>query len=127
MASETCPGVRGLLIHVTHYDPVWCERKETEKPFDAQVATAVVEAAAEGDLNLLVVDCADGVRYGSHPELERHYTVPMETLRGVLDAARGAGLELVPKLNFSQSHHHRHNDWLRPHNELRDSDDSQRA
>lgn len=123
MAPATGPAVRGLLIHVTHYDPAWCSRKEAEKPFDPEVAREVVAAAAEGGLNLLVVDCADGVRYRSRPEIERHYTVPMEALRGVLDAARAAGLELVPKLNFSQSHFHRHNDWFRPHNELRDSDE----
>lgn len=116
-------GVRGLLIHVTHYDPAWCRKKEDEKPFDAGVATAVARAAAEGGLNLLVIDCADGVKYRSHPELERHYTVPMQSLRDVLDSARGLGLELVPKLNFAQSHLHHHNDWFRPHHELRDSDE----
>ncbi len=123
MAAETTPEVRGFMMHVTHYDPRWFAVKDEEKPFDPAAATAVVEAAAEGGLNLLVVDCADGVKYRSHPELERHYTVPMQSLRDVLKAARGLGLELVPKLNFAQSQFHHHNDWFRPHHELRDSDE----
>jgi len=123
MADESTPEIRGLLIHVTHYDPIWYKVKEEEKPFDADVAIEVIEAAAEGGLNLLVVDCADGVKYASHPELERHYTVPMETLRPVIARAGELGLELVPKLNFSQSRYHHHNDWFRPHHELFDSDE----
>ena len=121
--SEDRPEIRGFLLHVTHYDPVWCKQKDDEKPFDLATALAVVEAAAESGLNMLVIDCADGVRYRTHPELERHYTVPMETLREVLAKASALKLELVPKLNFAQSHHHRHNDWFRPHNGLFDSDE----
>ena len=27
-------GVRGYLLHLTHYDPGWCPRKEEEQEFD---------------------------------------------------------------------------------------------
>jgi hypothetical protein len=109
------PEIRGLLIHVTHYDPHWCMRKGRETKFDLGVALEVVEAMAAARLNLLVVDCADGVAYASHPELKRHYTVPMGDVRALADAARERGIDVVPKLNFSKSGRNLHDMWLRPH------------
>ena len=78
--KKTLP-VRGFLIHVSHYDPIWFANKDREKPFDVDVALELIDAMAETGLNLLVVDCSDGVKYSSHPELARHYTVPMTALR----------------------------------------------
>jgi len=106
--------VTGLLIHVTHYDPVWCERKEREKPFDLGVALEIVEAMSAVGMNALVVDCADGVRYRSHPELARHYSVPMRDLATLACSAAKHDIDLVPKLNFSKSGRNRHDEWLRP-------------
>ncbi len=110
---------RGFLIHMTHYDPVWYARKSRERPFDLRVATDVVEAMAEADMNMLVIDVADGVVFKSHPELKRRYSVPMATLRKLVQRARKAGLEVVPKLNFAQSSSQYHNEWFRPHNGVR--------
>jgi hypothetical protein len=55
---------------------------------------------------------ADAVKYASHPELARRYTVPMARLEKLAAAARGKGLEVAPKLNFSRSSIHHHNDWM---------------
>jgi len=107
--------VKGLLIHVSHYDPTWFKHKAEEGPFDSGVAVEAVEAMAEVGMNLLIVDCADGVKYRSHSELERHYTVPMRELAKVARAASKHGIDVVPKLNFSKSHWHHHDDWLGPH------------
>jgi len=115
--------VRGYLLHITHYDPRWYEAKENEQPFDLDVGLAVVDAMAEAAMNLLVVDCADGVTYASHPELVRPYSVPMATFEALLARANERGIEVVPKLNFSQSGLHHHNDWFRPHNQLFDNDE----
>lgn len=105
--------IRGYLIHITHYDPVWYAKKATEKPFDLDVGREIVDALAAEGLNMLIIDCYDGVRYRSHPELAKHYSVPMSTLRSLVAAARKNGLEVVPKLNFSRSRHeHHHNDWI---------------
>ncbi len=107
------PGVRGFLIHLTHYDPRWYKRKGREKPFDSGVALEVVERLAAEGFNLLVIDIADAVHYRSHPELRRRYTVPMKRLVELAGAARKAGLEVVPKLNFARSAIHTHNHWMR--------------
>ena len=122
MAENTIP-VRGFLIHITHYDPEWCKNKSKEKPFDLDLGLEIVDAMSETGLNLLVIDCADGVRYESHPELARDYTVPMRYLTKIVDRAREKNIEVVPKLNFSQSSRYRHNDWFRPYNDLFDNDE----
>lgn len=104
--------VRGYLLHLTHYDPVWVKRKPREKPFDLELGLEIVEALASEGFNLLVIDCYDGVKYKSHPELAKHYTVPMKQLEKLVATAQTHGLEVVPKLNFSRSQFHHHNDWL---------------
>jgi len=123
MTEQTIVPIRGFLIHLTHYDPRWYERKAREKPFDLDLGLEVVDALAQVGLNLLVIDCADGVRYRSHPELARPYSVPMAHLEQLVQRAEERGLEVVPKLNFSQSHLHRHNDWFRPYHYLFDNDE----
>ena len=88
MSREVLP-IRAYLIHVTHYDPVWHQRKACEKPFDVHLAyDASAAMAAETDMNLLIIDIADGVKCRSHPELKRHYSVPMGHLRRVVGRAR---------------------------------------
>ncbi len=113
MADSKRLPVRGYLLHLTHYDPVWFRKKGGERRFDLETALAMVEALGEEEFNLLVIDCADGVKYRSHPELAKRYSAPMRDLGRLAAAARGAGLEVAPKLNFSQSRFHHHNDWMR--------------
>ncbi len=126
MANETGPKlpVRGYLLHITHYDPRWnaIKDRDEEVPFDLALGLDAVDAMAEAGLNLLVVDCADGLKYASHPELARPYSVPMETLVQLVARARSRDIEVVPKLNFAQSGLHKHNHWFRPHNDLFDND-----
>ena len=115
--------VRGFLLHVSHYDPVWWRRKAREKPMDLKLAGEIIDAMAEAGMNLLVIDVADGVRFKSHPELRRPYSITMGQQKRLADRARKRGLEVVPKLNFAQSHLHGHNHWFRPYHRLFDSDE----
>jgi len=117
------PSVRGLLLHISHYDPTWCKCKDQETPFEIKVAMNVVDAMYKAEMNLLIIDCADGVEYKSHPELKRHYTVPMSHLEKLSAYAKKSGIEVVPKLNFSQSRFFRHNQWFYPYNEIVDGRD----
>jgi hypothetical protein len=107
--------VRGFMLHMSHYDPVWAARKSREKPMDVNLALEIVDAMAEVDMNLLVIDLADGVKYKSHPDLVRPYTVPMATLRKIARRAQKRGIEVVPKLNFAGSGLNQHTHWLRPY------------
>ncbi len=107
---------RGMLIHVTHLAPGgWIERKDTEEPFDLAVALDLLPLMADSGMNLLVVDIEDGVIYKSDPELTRHYSVPIEQMRTLADAARDHGMDVVPKLNFSKSGRNLHDKWMMPH------------
>lgn len=110
---------QGFLIHVSHYDPQWCDDKDSEAPFDPDVAVELLDAMAECGMNLLVVDCADGVLYRSHPELERHYSVPMSALEKLAAAAGERGIDVVPKLNFAKSGRNLHDQWMRPYSDQR--------
>ena len=78
---------------------------------------------SEVGLNLLVIDCADGIEYKSHPELVREYTVPMAHLEKLVNCVQEQGIEIIPKLDFSQSRYYRHNDWFTPYNELFDNNE----
>jgi hypothetical protein len=120
MPEKKTVGVRGYLIHITHYDPSWFDRKERERPFDLDVGLDVVKSLAGAGFNTLIIDLADGVEYKGFPELKRHYSVPWSTVQTLAAAAREAGMEVVPKLNFSKGPEPRqdHNDWFRPYNDL---------
>ena len=122
MAKSSVILIRGYLLHLTHYDPKWYLRKRREKPIDLRLAQEIIDAIAKTGFNLLIIDCADGLRYKSHPELKRSYSIAISRLKPLLDFARKKGLEVVPKLNFSHSRIHRHNYWFRPYNRLFDND-----
>lgn len=122
LADRPAHGLRALLVHLSHYDPVWWRRKRREKPVDLAVAGRVVRAAAAARFNALVVDVADGLAFRSHPELRRRYSITMEAFKGLVRLARSLGLEVIPKLNFAQSFRkHRHNHWMRPYDRLLDT------
>ncbi len=127
MAKKDIIPIRGYLLHLTHYDPRWYKRKSREKPFNLNLGLEIIDVLAQVGFNLLVIDCADAVKYKSHPELARRYTVPMSHLKKLVNRARKHGMEVVPKLNFSCSRYHRHNHWFRPYNKLMDNDDYWRA
>jgi hypothetical protein len=105
--------IRGYLIHLTHYAPSWLGGKAREKSFDLQVAHEVVDALAIQGFNMLLIGVSDGIRYDSHPEFTRRYSVPKEQLVELAEHARACGMEVVPKLNFSRSAINCHNHWMR--------------
>lgn len=112
---------RGMLIHLTHYDPRWNKEKETEERYDRATAEAVIDAMADAGMNLLLIDVEDGVIYKTLPELRKRYSVPIAELRGLALRARKKGLEVIPKLNFARSPLHRHSAWLDPNQAEPDS------
>src|SRR5713226_10417954 len=95
--------LRAYLLHLTHYDTAWCRRKARERRFSLRLALEAVDAMAAAGYTTLVVDCEDAVRYQSHPALARPYTAPMRDLATLAQRARQRGLDVVPKIKFSQS------------------------
>jgi hypothetical protein len=90
-------------------------RKRRERPIDIPLALEIIDAISRLGFNTLIIDCEDGLIYRSHPELTRRYSISRDALRQVLGYARKKRLELIPKLNFSQSRYHRHSYWLKPY------------
>jgi hypothetical protein len=120
MPPRNSLSIRAFMIHFTHYAPNWIEKyKPREKPLDLKTALAIVDAMARTGLNTLVIDCEDGVRFKSHPELRRKYSAPMADLTAIARHAAANGIDIVPKLNFSVSAYHKHNDWFLPYNDPR--------
>jgi len=105
--------VRGYLIHLTHYDPWWMKTKSEEKPFDMDLGLEAVDELGRRGFNTLFIGVSDGVRYASHPELAKPYSVPMDQLKKLSGRARSAGLTVIPKLNFSKSEINGHDFWSR--------------
>lgn len=113
--------IRGYLLHITHYDPIWVANKDNEEPFDLEIGLRIIDAMADVGLNLLLIDPKDGVRYATHPELARPYSQDIGILNRLSEHAAKRGIETAIKLNFAQSAQHQHNHWFRPHNKLFDS------
>lgn len=103
----------GYLLHITHYDPKWMEKKAQEEPFDLELGYEIIKALKTEGFNTLIIDIADGVIYKSHPELKKHYSVPMDILTKLAQKAHCTGLEVIPKLNFSKSEINVHDNWGR--------------
>jgi hypothetical protein len=114
--------IRGFLLHITHYDPVWCAAKASEIPFDLSLSLDIIDRMASVGLDLVVIDCGDGLIYQSHPELTRHYSQRMDVLQQLVHRANHRGIEVVPLLNFAQSGVFQNNHWFHPHHKLFDNE-----
>lgn len=64
-------------------------------------------------INLLVIDVGEGVVYPSHPEIAVRGSWTPEKLNAEVKALKAAGIEVVPKLNFSAAHHFWLGDYAR--------------
>lgn len=74
----------------------------------------VVRFLAECKYNMLIVDVGDGIRYESRPEISAPDAWDKDFLKKKLDEARALGLEVIPKLNFSCTHH----TWLKKYRRM---------
>jgi hypothetical protein len=96
--------IYGLLIHLgrnmwaphTAADHVRCDEK---------VWTEITEHMADVGANMLVIDIGEAMIYPSHPELAVKGSWSPDRMRSELKRLRSLGIEPIPKLNFSSSHH----------------------
>ena len=92
------------LVHLGHnmwsaarpYDTVLrCE--------DAEWRLITDRMAAVG-MNMIVIDLAEGIVYPSHPELAIKGSWSVEKIRAEIARLKAAGIEAIPKINFSAGH-----------------------
>lgn len=65
----------------------------------------IVDAAELTGINQIVLDLGEGVQYGSHPELAKSGAWTRQRVRAEVKRCKEKGIELIPKLNFSATHH----------------------
>ena len=73
--------------------------------FDDKAWDAVVESCKAHGLNQIVLDVGEGLQYKRHPELAREGAWSYERAKAEVERCREMGIELIPKLNFSATHH----------------------
>ena len=73
--------------------------------FDDEAWKIIIEEAAQAGINMIVLDLGEGVQYASHPELANPGAWTRERVREEVRALKQKGITLVPKLNFSATHH----------------------
>ena len=57
--------VRGFLMHLSHYDPLWTREDWRRKyPFDLKLGMDLIDEMSRSGLNTLIVDCE--TRYASN-------------------------------------------------------------
>ena len=105
--------IYGLLIHLGRN--MWAPHNAADHiRFDENVWGEVTEHMADVGANMLVIDLGEALCYPSHPELAVKGSWTPEKMRSELKRLRGLGIEPIPKLNFSSSHHA----WLKEYGRM---------
>ncbi|MBR4756670.1 MAG: Tat pathway signal protein [Bacteroidales bacterium] len=74
----------------------------------------VTDHAAQYGINMLVVDLGEGLQYPSHPELAIEGSWSVEKMRSEIKRLNDLGIEVIPKLNFSNTH----NGWMKDYRHM---------
>ena len=74
----------------------------------------VTDHAAESGINMLVVDLGEGIQFPSHPELAVEGSWSVEKMRAEIARLNALGIEVIPKLNFSNTH----NGWMKDYRHM---------
>ena len=76
-----------------------------ELDFDDAAWDKLLEEAVQYGFNQIVLDLGEGVQYQTHPELARKGAWSTDRVRAEVKRCREMGIALIPKLNFSATHH----------------------
>jgi hypothetical protein len=95
---------RGYRPDLRVSDRLWSEARE--------------KMAKEG-MNMVLIDLGDAVKYKSHPEIAVHNAWSRSRLKEELAKFRRAGIEPIPKLNFSTGH----DTWLGKYSRMVSTDE----
>lgn len=81
------------------------EKAYQELPFDEALWDYIVDEAEKTGINTLVIDIGGAIAFASHPELTLKGAWTRGRFRRELERCRQKGITLIPKLNFSATHH----------------------
>lgn len=111
----------GCLLHLSFN--MWEEYVSPHRPFrgfrpDLRLSESLwndaINAMAKNEMNMVVIDLGDAVKYESHPEIAVNNAWSVTRLREELKKIRELGLEPIPKLNFSAAH----DTWLKSYSRM---------
>ncbi len=81
----------------------WTDNPELD--FDDEAWDKLLDAAHKNGFNQIVLDIGEGIEFASHPELAKKGAWTRSRVRKEIKRCRDLGIELIPKLNFSATHH----------------------
>ncbi len=81
----------------------WVDNPELD--FEDEAWDSILESCQKNGLNQIVLDVGEGLQYKCRPELSRKGAWSHERARAEVIRCREMGIELIPKLNFSATHH----------------------
>ncbi len=117
--------IRAVLLHMGMN--MWGEWRAPGEPkiagkrythdeicFSEDVWNRTIDHAKARNFNMVVMDLGEFVTYPSHPELAVKGSWSAERMRDEVRRLRKLGLEPIPKLNFSATHHM----WLKEYGRM---------
>ena len=84
-------------------EKMWLRSPETLR-FDYEVWNNIVNKALEEGLDTIVLDCGEGIKYKSCPQLAVKGSYTPEEWNKEVKRVKSLGLNIIPKLNFSAAH-----------------------
>ena len=82
---------------------LWVDNPKLD--FEDKAWDAILESCKKNGLNQIVLGIGEGLQYKSHPELAREGAWSYERAKAEVARCREMGIDLIPKLNFSATHH----------------------
>ena len=123
--TKNAKEIRAVLLHMGMN--MWGEWRAPGEPkiagkrythdeiwFSEDVWNRTIDHAKARNFNMVVMDLGEFVRYPSHPELAVTGSWSAERMRDEVRRLRKLGLEPIPKLNFSATHHM----WLKEYGRM---------
>ena len=117
--------IRSVLLHMGMN--MWGEWRAPDEPkiegrrytrdaiyFSEDVWNRTIDHARKRGFNMVVMDLGEFVSYPSHPELAVEGSWSADRMRREVRRLRSLGLEPIPKINFSATHHM----WLKEYGRM---------
>ncbi len=87
---------------------MWNQHVDEPFAFDRKLWKEWSEYLADCGCSNIVLDIGEGLRYDSYPEISIDGAYTKDEMKAEIERLAGLGIEVVPKLNFSNSH----NMWM---------------
>lgn len=92
----------------------WAQQYHSNLTFDKDIWDDLLVKMVDAEMNMVIIDLGDGIKYDSHPEIAVKGAWSISQLKNELKKIRELGLEPIPKLNFSTGH----KAWLGPYQRM---------